>query len=71
MGTLELWGNLLTADIGELEPSQAVTITVKATFGEDVPPTLVITNRAPLIHGDNVTVQTAPITVEVKAVNKP
>lgn len=71
VGTLELWGNLLTADIGELAPGQAVTITVKATVGEDILPTSVITNRASLIYGGNVTVQTAPITVEVKAVHKP
>jgi len=58
---------LLTADIRGLAPGQAVTITVKATVGEDVVPTSVITNRAYLIHGANVTVQTAPITVETKA----
>lgn len=71
VGTLELWGNLLTADIGELAPGQAVTITVKATVGEDVLPTSIIANQASLFHGGNVTVQTAPITVEVKAAHKP
>jgi len=71
VGTLELWDNLLTADIGELEPGQAVTITVKAVVGEDILPTSVITNRASLIYGGNVTVQTVPITVEVKTTHKP
>lgn len=71
MGTLELWGNLLTVDIGELASGQVVTITVKATVGEDVLPTSVITNRASLIYGGSVAVQTVPITVEAKVSNKP
>jgi len=64
-GSVEMWGNLLTADIGNLEPGQEVVVTLTATLDEGVSPGTVITNRASLLRPGQVVVQTAPITVTV------
>lgn len=65
VGNLERWGNLLTADIGTLEPGQQAVITVSAAVPEDTPPGTVITNRASLIRSGNLVVQTHPVRIEV------
>ncbi len=67
LGGVELWGNLVTADIGQLESGQTATIIVTTIVREDVLPASLITNRVSLIHQGHVAVQSAPMTVEVKA----
>ncbi len=67
LGDVELWGNLVTADIGQLESGQTATIIVTTIVREDVLPASLITNRVSLIHQGHVAVQSAPMTVEVKA----
>jgi uncharacterized repeat protein (TIGR01451 family) len=64
-GATELWGNLLTADVGELAPGQSVTIAVNAAVRDGVSPGAVIGNRASLIYRDHVTVQTDLVSVQV------
>jgi uncharacterized repeat protein (TIGR01451 family) len=65
VGTTEVWGNLLTTDVGELVPGQAVTITVITSVREDTLPGAIIANRASLIYKDHIAVQTMPIIVQV------
>ncbi len=67
LGNVELWGNLVTADIGQLEPGQTATIIVTTIVREDVLPASLITNQVSLIHYGHVAVQSTPMTVEVKA----
>jgi len=65
-GTTELWGNLLTVDIGELATGQTVTVIAVTKVREDILlPSPVITNQASLIYGDHVVVQTCPVIVKV------
>jgi uncharacterized repeat protein (TIGR01451 family) len=71
VGAVELWGRLLTADIGDLAPGQTVTITATTTLQKNTSPGVVIINRASLIYGGHVAVQTLPVTVEVKAAQSP
>jgi uncharacterized repeat protein (TIGR01451 family) len=65
LGATEWWGNLLTADIGELAPGQAVTITVTARARPDLPLGALLNNRATLIYRDHVAVQTELVSVQV------
>jgi len=64
-GATELWGNLLTADVGELAPGQAATVTLNASVREGVAPGAAISNRASLITRDHVAVQTDLVSVQV------
>jgi uncharacterized repeat protein (TIGR01451 family) len=63
VGTVEWWGNLLTVDVGNLPPAQAVTIVVTAKVQNDVPPATAITNRASLLHTEHAAVQTPNVKV--------
>jgi uncharacterized repeat protein (TIGR01451 family) len=64
-GATELWGNLLTADVGELAPGQAATVTLNAALREEVAPGAAIGNRASLIYRDHVAVQTDLVSIQV------
>jgi uncharacterized repeat protein (TIGR01451 family) len=65
LGAVEWWGNLLTVDVGDLPPAQAVTIAVTTKVRNDLPPATAITNRASLLHTGHVAVQTPNIKVMV------
>jgi uncharacterized repeat protein (TIGR01451 family) len=64
-GTVELWGNLLTAGVGTMSPGQAVTVTLVARVRESSLPGTAIVNRASLIYHDHVASQTQPVAVTV------
>lgn len=57
LGPVELWGNLLTADIGNLSPGQQVTVTITARVRDNIPQAE-IANRASLLYSGHVAVQT-------------
>jgi uncharacterized repeat protein (TIGR01451 family) len=63
VGMVEWWGNLVTVDLGELQPAQTATILVAAKIRNGVPPATTITNRASLLHTGHVAVQTPNIKV--------
>jgi uncharacterized repeat protein (TIGR01451 family) len=64
-GAVELWGNLLTAGVGDMSPGQAVTVTLVARVREDGVPGTTIVNRASLIYHDHVASQTQLVSVVV------
>lgn len=66
-GTVEIWDNLITADLGDLQPGQGATIIITALVQPDVPPGSTISNRATLIYKDHLAVQTTLITMTVEA----
>ncbi len=64
VGTVEIWDNLVTANLGTLSPGQTAIVEITAWVREDaVPPP--ITTKASVIYRDHVVVQTQPVTVEV------
>jgi uncharacterized repeat protein (TIGR01451 family) len=65
VGAVELWGNLLTAGVGDMSPGQAVTVTLVARVRESTLPGTAIVNRASLIYHDHVASQTQPVGVTV------
>lgn len=65
IGQVELWGNLLTADIGPLFPGQSADIIVTAKVRDDAAPAGSISNWASLLHTGHVAVQTATTDVSV------
>jgi hypothetical protein len=62
-GGVELWGNLLTAGVGDLSPGQAVTVTLVAKVREGSSPGTKIVNRASLIYHDHVASQVQLVSV--------
>jgi uncharacterized repeat protein (TIGR01451 family) len=64
-GAVELWGNLLTAGVGDMSLGQAVTVTLVARVREGSLPGTAIINRASLIYHDHVASQTQPVGVTV------
>lgn len=64
-GTLELWGQLVTANAGSLSAGQTATITITARIEESIPADTIIACRASLLYQDNVATQTSPVTVKI------
>ena len=64
-GNVEIWGSLLTADVGVLPPGQVVVVTITGWVRENWVLLPVIINRASIIAHGHVTVQTAPVSTEV------
>lgn len=65
VGQVELWGNLLTVDIGTLFPGQPVAIIVTAKVHDDAAPAGIISNRATLLHTGHVAAQTPSVDVAI------
>lgn len=64
-GNVEIWGNLLTVDVGHLAAGHEVEVTLVATVGNTVPVGTTVSNQATLIYADNLAVQTPPVSIEV------
>lgn len=65
-GSVEMWGNLLTADVGLLFPDQVVVVTITGRVRESGVLPAVITNQASVIAHGHVAVQTAPVSITVR-----
>ena len=64
-GAVELWGNLLTAGVGDMSLGQVVTVTLVARVREGISQGTTIVNRASLIYHDHVASQTQLVSVMV------
>jgi uncharacterized repeat protein (TIGR01451 family) len=65
VGSIEVWDNLLTADIGELAPTRGVSITVAGIVSNDTVSGALITHRASLLYTGHIVVPTTPVTTVV------
>ncbi|MFB0535871.1 MAG: hypothetical protein ACETWR_12920 [Anaerolineae bacterium] len=55
--TVEIWNNLIIADIGEMAAGDTAVVTIEARVADNVPPGMVIQNRASFIYAESVAVQ--------------
>jgi uncharacterized repeat protein (TIGR01451 family) len=61
---VEIWDNLIIADIGEMAVEDTVVVIIEARVEGDVPPGTVIENWASFIYAESVAVQAmAPLTI--------
>lgn len=64
-GTVEVWGNLVTADVGTLTPGERVAVSVKVVIRDSVPSGISVTNKASLIYDAGIAQQTKLLVSEV------
>ncbi len=69
VGDTEIWGNLVTVNLGELSPGQTAVISLTAIIQEQTITDSVIINQASLIYPGHITAQTPPVQAEISTSN--